>query len=90
MKTKYDTEDFQIVYIITRRLNQDAYHKPSTLQFKYRLRWYILAKRSNDMFNDGVLSRMMQMNRWLMRRVHAVLCLLIDYRSLLRQLWMTY
>ena len=57
------TEHFEISFIMTRRLNQDVlenffsyiramgagHDKPSALQFKYRLRWYILGKHSKDM-----------------------------------------
>lgn len=67
LKNNYRTEAFNFSYILTKRLNQDvlenffsyirgmgaAHSKPSALQFRYRLRWYILGKHSNDMFTEN-------------------------------------
>ena len=68
LKEKYNSDDFTIEYILTNRINQDVienffsyiramgagHDKPSALQFKYRLKWFILGKHSSDMFvNTG-------------------------------------
>lgn len=67
LKEKYSTENFKIVYIITYRINQDVlenffsfirgmgagHTKPSALQFRYRLRWYILGKHYYDMYVEN-------------------------------------
>ena len=64
LQNRYDNDNFQIKYILTYRLNQDvienffsyirgmgaANDKPSALQFRHRLRWYILGRHSSDMF----------------------------------------
>lgn len=63
----YNSESFQISYLLTNRLCQDVlenffsyirgmgsgHDKPSALQFKYRLRWYVLGKHSGDMISDN-------------------------------------
>lgn len=60
LQEQYDTFDFPITYLITYRLNQDlleiffsfirsigyAYDHPTSLDFKYRLKRYILGKHS--------------------------------------------
>lgn len=62
---KLNYSDFQ--YILTYRLNQDvlenffsyirgmggANDHPSPLQFKFRLKWYILGKHSSNFFTEG-------------------------------------
>lgn len=64
LQEKYNTESFQVQYLLTNRLNQDVvenfssyirgmgsgHDKPSALQFMYRLKWYILGKHCRDMF----------------------------------------
>ena len=66
LKERYSTDNFEIQYIFTNRLNQDvienffsylrgmgaAHDKPSALQFIYRLRWYLLGKHCYDMFTE--------------------------------------
>lgn len=64
---QYLTEKYKIEYIMTYRLNQDvlenffAYIRgmggpndhPSPMDFKYRLRWYILGKHSSAIFTEN-------------------------------------
>jgi len=64
IKEMYSNDYFNVQYIITRRLNQDvlenffsfiratgiAYDKPTALDFKYRLKRYILGKHSTNLF----------------------------------------
>lgn len=66
LQEKYNKPDFKISYIFTNRLCQDVlenffsyirgmgcgYDKLSALQFKYRMRWYVLGKHSYDMLTD--------------------------------------
>lgn len=66
LKEKYRTERFPITYVFTNRINQDvlenffsfirgmgsAHSKPSALQFRYRLRWYVLGRHCADMLTD--------------------------------------
>jgi len=69
IKEIYSNDYFNVQYIITRRLNQDvlenffsfiratgiANDKPTALDFKYRLKRYILGKHSTNLFcNEGV------------------------------------
>lgn len=58
------SENADMQYIMTNRLNQDvienlfayiramgaSYDNPTPLQFRYRLRWYVLGKHSSDVF----------------------------------------
>lgn len=64
LKEKYSDENFVMKYVITRRLNQDllenffsfiratgcAYDHPTALDFKYRLKRYILGKHLSNLF----------------------------------------
>ena len=64
LQETYSTETMDLNYILTDRLNQDVIEnvfgylramggqdvRPSALQFKYRLKWYILGKHSRDIF----------------------------------------
>lgn len=64
LKKKFNSE---ISYVITSRLNQDvvenlfayirsmgaANDRPTALDIRYRLRWYILGKHSTDFFTQG-------------------------------------
>lgn len=64
LKDTYSTGSFQIDHILTYRINQDVvenffgyirgmggqHTRPSALQFKYRLRWYLLGKHCQDLF----------------------------------------
>lgn len=64
LKNHYNTDNFEIKYILTNRINQDVienffsyirgmgagHDKPSALQFRHRLKWYILGHHSSDMF----------------------------------------
>lgn len=50
------SKNADIKYIMTNRLNQDmgaSYDNPTSLQFRYRLRWYVLGKHSSDVFTTG-------------------------------------
>lgn len=67
LKQKYNSQEWEIQYILTRRINQDvienffsyirgmgaSHDKPSALQFRYRLRWYILGRHSSDLFVEN-------------------------------------
>lgn len=67
LQEKYSSEEFHIQYLLTNRLNQDGienffsyirrmgagHDKPCALQFRYRLKWYILGKHCADMFIES-------------------------------------
>lgn len=66
LQEQYSTSDFPITYLITYRLNQDllenffsfirsigcAYDHPTPLDFKYRLKRYILGKHSSNVLSN--------------------------------------
>lgn len=67
IKDKYSTEEFQVQYILTRRLNQDilenffsylrsmgaGYDHPTPVEIRNRLKWYILGKHSGHVLSPG-------------------------------------
>ncbi|KMQ84603.1 transposase, partial [Lasius niger] len=56
MRVDVTSKNADIKYIMTNRLNQDmgaSYDNPTSLQFRYRLRWYVLGKHSSDVFTTG-------------------------------------
>lgn len=64
LKNIYNSDDFEIQYLLTNRINQDVienffsyirgmgagHDKPSALEFRHRLKWFILGRHSCDMF----------------------------------------
>lgn len=64
---RFNTKNSQVLYITTNRLNQDvlenmfaylramgaANDKPTAIDMRYRLRWYVLGKHSADVFTQG-------------------------------------
>lgn len=71
------SKNANIKYIMTNRLNQDVienlfayiramganYDNPTPLQFRYRLRWYVLGKHSSDVFTIGSNTSMQEFVR---------------------------
>ena len=66
IQDKYSSAKFTIQYLLTDRLNQNISEnffcyigamgalntKPSALQLKHRIKWYMLGKHCPDVFND--------------------------------------
>lgn len=64
---KYSSEEFEVKYLFTRRLNQDilenffsymrfmggSYDHPTPVEIQYRLKWYILGKHSGHVLSTG-------------------------------------